>query len=43
MLAVLSWFPTRLTDAIFRAIAGLTKKQLAGRPSSTTHEAGSHA
>lgn len=32
MLAVLSWMPTRLTDWIFRAAAGLTKKNLASVP-----------
>jgi len=32
MLAILPWLPTRLTDWIFRAAAGLTKKNLGSVP-----------
>ncbi len=32
MLSVLEWMPTRLVDAIFRAVSGLTKKNLASVP-----------
>lgn len=32
MLAIVSWLPTRVVDAIFRAISGLTKKNLASIP-----------